>query len=373
MSEEKKGPAPVEDLVKLAIKEAIAKRRVVEGKEESDGFVELVDSPKPVETVSTPVTPLVGQMMASDLFRGTFIFPANTDFPVTVFKEEDFDVSIRGFIPKIDPSYILTKAHVCNILKAWEMDEKVLMYGPTGAGKSSLLQQICAYVRRPFVRVNSTGDMDSSMIFGNQTARDGATHWVDGTVTEAVRHGAVFAWDEWDVTPPEIAMGLQWLLEDEGKLFLKEMPGTSADKFIIPHKHFKIVAIGNTQGQGDDTGMHSGTNVQNTATLDRFLTAIKVDYMDESTEVNMLMKKYPTRNKDETKKLVQFASLIRQGYKEFQLSLTLSPRALLSICKKQAMGYTLTTAIELVYFNKLIETHQKVAKELLRKIFGSIK
>src|ERR1019366_1575403 len=105
-------------------------------------------------------------------------------------------------------------------------EEKVLIYGPTGAGKSSIVEQLCAYVGRPFIRINCTGDMDSSMIFGQLVVRDGATVWVDGTVTEAVKYGAVFAWDEWDVTPPEISMGLQWLLEKDGKLFLKEMPGS---------------------------------------------------------------------------------------------------------------------------------------------------
>jgi hypothetical protein len=55
------------------------------------------------------------------------------------------------------------------------------------------------------------------------------------------------------------------------------------------------------------------------------------------------------------------------------LALTLSPRALLSICKKRTVGFTVTDAVELVYFNKLTETHQKVAKELFRKIYGTTK
>ena len=67
------------------------------------------------------------------------------------------------------------------------------------------------------------------MIFGQLTAKGGSTIWEDGAVTEAVKYGAVFAWDEWDVTPPEISMGLQWLLEDNGKLLLKEKPGAIKD------------------------------------------------------------------------------------------------------------------------------------------------
>ena len=368
---------PVEDLVKTAIKEAMAKRIGAEKADVTsivaDDIIPVIGVAKTMMEVIEVLEPTEGQMLASDLFKGTFIFPGNTDFLVKVFKEDHFDERIRGFIPKVDLSYVLNKPHVCNILKAWENDEKVLIYGPTGSGKSSLLSQLCAWTHRPFIRVNMTGDVDSSHFFGNLIAKDGSTYWVDGVATEAVRYGAVFGWDEWDVTPPEIAMGMQWLLEDEGKLFVKEMPGTSKDKLITPHTDFKLVALGNTQGQGDDTGSHSGTNVQNTATLDRLLTTIKMDYLVESVEAKMLVTKYPKRTLDEAKNLVKFATAIRQGHKESQLALTISPRALLSIFKKMTVGYTLTEAIDLVYHNKLTETHQKVAKELFRKIYGTMK
>ena len=369
---EAKPVVPVEDLVKTAIKAAMARRVGAETVETTATPAAAVTPEEPI-VVEKVLEAKGNQMLASDLFKGTFIFPGNTDFLVSVFADDYFDETVRGFVPKIDPSYVLSKPHVCNILRAWEADEKVLIYGPTGSGKSSLLSQLCAHTKRPYVRINMTGDVDSSQFFGALTAKEGATHWIDGTVTEAVRHGAVFGWDEWDVTPSEIAMGLQWLLEDEGKLFLKEMPGTSVDKFITPHKDFKIVALGNTQGQGDDTGMHSGTNVQNSATLDRFLTAIKVDYMTEAVESKMLVGKYPSRTMEEAKNLVKLASLIRQGYKEGQLALTLSPRALLSIFKKISSGYTLLESFDLVYCNKLTETHQKVARELLRKIYGTLR
>jgi len=356
----------VEDLVKKALKDALDKRKNAE----STGISMTVTEPVPVETVIDNKAPEAkeGQVMFNKLLR----FKTNVDFPVTVFKPTDWDESVREFIPSVDNDYVVIKDHAEAILRAWEMGDKVLIHGPTGAGKSSLVKQLCAITGRPFIRTNCTGDMDSSMIFGQLTAKDGSTHWVDGTVTEAVRQGAVWAWDEWDVTPPEIAMGLQWLLEDEGKLFLKEMPGSSKDKFIEPHSQFRLVAIGNTQGQGDDTGNHAGTTVQNTATLDRFGTCIRIGYLSESVEVKMLLKKFGTViTQPVAEALVKLGNLIRQGYTSNQLSLTMSPRALLNICKKVSFGCSIAEGFELVYTNKLGETHQKVAKELYRKIYGS--
>ena len=366
----------VEDLVKKALKEALDKRRppasdvpTVREKEGLEMLEELAEDMSKDVTSKKALGP--NQVYFSDVI-GDHLIPMTEDFGVTVFKEYDWDSRISSFIPMIDKDYVIDRELASNILMSWELNEKILCYGPTGAGKSSLIEQLCALTGRPFVRVNCTGDMDSSMIFGQLTAKDGSTVWVDGAVTEAVKYGAVFAWDEWDVTPPEISMGLQWLLEDDGKLFLKEMPGSTKDKQIIPHEHFRIVAIGNTQGQGDESGAHAGTNVQNSATLDRFGTAVYIDYLHPSIEEKMLVNKWKeTVTKKSAKELVKLANLIRQGYKSNQFSLTISPRSLFSICRKVSAGCTLKKAYTLVFLNKLNETQRKVADELFNKVYGS--
>lgn len=376
MSKEDKKSDKVEDLVKKALKEALDKRRTSTTTTVFEP--ECEDESTPVIVASAPKTLTDGlrklkpnQLWFSEVASIDKI-DAKEDFGVTVFVEHKWDDRIGSFIPEIDENYVIDKQLSADILMAWELHEKVLCYGPTGAGKSSLIEQLCARTGRPFVRVNCTGDMDSSMIFGQLTAKDGSTIWVDGAVTEAVKYGAVFAWDEWDVTPPEISMGLQWLLEDNGKLFLKEMPGSTKDKQIVPHEHFRIVAIGNTQGQGDETGAHAGTNVQNSATLDRFGTAVFVDYLHPLIEEKMLTNKWPeTISGKAAKELVKLANLIRQGYKANQFNLTISPRSLFSICRKVSSGCTLKKAFALVYLNKLNDTQRKVADELFGKVYGT--
>lgn len=377
MSKEDKKSDKVEDLVKKALKEALDKRRTttlpVDMFEPEN---ECEDKSTVVASAPASITDGLRKLKSNQLWFSEVAsvdkIDAKEDFGVTVFIDHEWDERIASFIPEIDDSYVIDKQLAADILLAWELNEKVLCYGPTGAGKSSLIEQLCARTGRPFVRVNCTGDMDSSMIFGQLTAKDGSTIWVDGAVTEAVKYGAVFAWDEWDVTPPEISMGLQWLLEDNGKLFLKEMPGSTKDKQIIPHEHFRIVAIGNTQGQGDDTGAHAGTNVQNSATLDRFGTAVFVDYLHPLIEEKMLTNKWPdTINGKAAKELVKLANLIRQGYKASQFNLTISPRSLFSICRKVSAGATLKKAFALVYLNKLNDTQRRVADELFGKVYGT--
>ena len=364
----------IDTMVKDALKDALAKRKKVEmmsGYPVSYPTVaEEAVATEGVPTTSTTITLKKGQKFFSDIISDGV--PSNEDFAVSCYFDYPWDEKVAFLVPEIDISYVIDIKLAKNVLSAWEMNEKVLCYGPTGAGKSSLIEQLCARTNRPFLRVNCTGDMDSSMIFGQLTAKDGSTIWEDGAVTEAVKHGAVFAWDEWDVTPPEISMGLQWLLEDNGKLFLKEKPGCIAERQVFPHEHFRLVAIGNTQGQGDDTGSHAGTNVQNTATLDRFGTAIYVDYLTPDIEEKMILNKWEgVINKKATKELVKLANLLRQGYKAGQLNLTISPRTLFGVCRKLGNGSTLREAFTTTYLNKLNETQRKVADELFTKIYGS--
>ena len=364
--------SPIEDLVKTAIKEAIAKRgKIVVGPEGT----KVEDIPPVIETpVIKEVTLKARQILASSLFKGTFRIEAPEDFGVTIFSPEEFDPKIREFIPSVTSTYALDKSNTLDILRGWETKDKTLLYGPTAAGKSSLVKELCAWTGRPFVRLNCTEDMDSSMIFGQQTASDGSTHWEDGVITEAVKYGAVFAWDEWDVTPPGIAMGLQWLLEEDGKLFLKEKPGTAKDKFITPDARFLLVALGNTQGQGDDTGSFSGTTPQNTATLDRFGTTLEIKYLKSEVEIKMLANRFPVMSISVIRNLVKCANLIRQAYTTGQLSITFSPRSTIGVCKKMSeSGYSFARAVDLAYTNKLTETNRKVAKELIRKVIGEEK
>jgi cobaltochelatase CobS len=368
------GRTKVESLVKDALKDALARREASKGTP-SELMTKLTESVAPMKKEPLPILVVPAkvhvlgesQKFLSDVIG---IKDVSNDFPVTCFHSCKHHESVAAFIPEVDHDYYLDKDLASAVLQAWELGDKILCYGPTGSGKSSLIEQLCARTHRPFIRINCTGDMDSSMIFGQLLAKDGSTYWVDGPVTESVKHGAVFCWDEWDVTPPEIGMGLQWLLEDNGKLFLKDMPGELSSKMIKPHENFRIVAIGNTQGQGDDTGAHAGTNVQNSATLDRFGTCLHIDYLPTKVEVDMLIKKCASIPKTLLMDFVKFANLIRTGYKAGQLSLTMSQRTLFTVCKKVGVGIAPKQAFSLVYFNKLNPTQQKVAMELWGKIFG---
>jgi cobaltochelatase CobS len=213
-----------------------------------------------------------------------------------------------------------------------------------------------------------SGDVESAALFGTLVVRGGATVWEDGAITEAAKYGAVCLVDEWELMPAEIAMGMQNLLEDGGYLYLKEKPGTSDERTIHPDNNFRLVFAGNTVGQGDVTGAFSGVGVQNTATIDRFTNTIRLGYLSQKHEVNIITSKSSVDNKTATD-MVRFASLVRSAYEQGKVGLTISPRTLINWARKQKR-YDVQYALQVSYLEKLTPDDSKSVSELFTKVFG---
>ncbi len=299
--------------------------------------------------------------------------PSGIDHAVTCYKPEHFDISVRSYIPSLKDfsNYVAQPKELEALLVAWEMGDKTNIVGPTGSGKSSMVEFACALTGRPFIRINGRGDMESSALLGQLTASEGATVWSDGELTLGVRTGAVVCIDEWTLIPPEILMSLQWLMEDNGKLLLTDMPAGAGERLVIPHKGFRLVCTDNTRGLGDETGAFSATNVQNTATLDRFATIIHADYLGEVHEGQMLNKAYPELQGPMAHKMLQFAKLVRASYNQGDISLTCPPRTLLNWVKKTLYYRDQGLALRVCFFEKLsCDSERQAVAGFYKTAFG---
>ena len=315
------------------------------------------------------VAPVHAVVISKDetLFSSVFGYvPATNDFAVKVL-DTNTNPDIARLVPKIDFDYVVQRNEAA-LLVAGIMDgDKSLLTGPTGSGKSSLVKYVCAKLNMPFIRINMSGDVESAALFGSLVVRGGATIWEDGAVTEAAKHGAVCLVDEWELMPSEIAMGMQNLLEDGGSLYLKEKPGTSADRTVIPHKDFRLVFAGNTVGQGDTTGAFSGVGIQNTATIDRFTNTVRLGYLSAEHEINIITSK-STISKIVAKDMVKFANLVRNAYEQGKVGLTMSPRTLINWARKQTR-YSVSYALQVSFTEKLTLDDAKSIQELYVKVF----
>ena len=291
--------------------------------------------------------------------------------PITVFKKEDWNKVMQTHIPEIDKDYQFQVGELIELLVGLEIKDNVWISGATGSGKSSLVEQVCAYTNRPFARINGRGDMESGAIFGQYVLENGETIWKDGVCTEAVKNGMVYCQDEPTVLPPEIAMGYQWLLENGGKLMLTDKAGDTKSKVVTPHKHFRFVCCDNTKGMGDESGAFAGTNVWNTATLDRFATSIQLDYLPKNKEVEIIKAKVDNITDKLADYMVQFAGLVRVAYAQGNVSFTMSPRTLLSWGEKAIYYNSIKQALKVAYYGKLPNDSEKVAiEEMYATVFA---
>lgn len=320
--------------------------------------IALPSKPKTVELGSD-------QKLFSKVFGYT---PSFGDFAVSILPDNS-DADIARLVPTTDTGYVLQKDEAALLVAGIEDGDKTLITGPTGSGKSSLVKFVCAKLNRPFIRINMSGDVESASIFGTLTASGGATHWKDGAVTEAVKFGALCLVDEWELMPPEITMGLQNLLEDDGYLYLKEKAGTSTDRTIMPHANFRFVFAGNTVGQGDTSGAFAGAGIQNTATIDRFSSTIRLGYLNAAHEIAIITSK-SNISAPIAKQMVKFATLVRNAYEQGKVGLTISPRTLINWAKKMERFGNVLDALQVAYLEKLSPDDSKSVQELYKKVFA---
>lgn len=72
----------------------------------------------------------------------------------------------------------------------------VMLKGPTGCGKTRLVEFIAAAAGVPLYTVSCHEDMTASDLIGRFVLRCGSTEWVDGPLTRAVREGGICYLDE---------------------------------------------------------------------------------------------------------------------------------------------------------------------------------
>ncbi|HHM8127011.1 TPA: AAA family ATPase [Pseudomonas aeruginosa] len=255
--------------------------------------------------------------------------------------------------------------------------DSALLIGPTGSGKSSLAEQITARLNWPSLTVSAHSRMEMPELTGynlpvtDPVSGDLNTKFVDGPLTKAMRLGFVFVLDEWDTLDPAVTVGLHAVLEGR-PLVIAENNG----EVVHPHPNFRFVACGNTKGQGDDSGLHTGTMQQNLASLDRF-RVFEVPYLDEEDEVATLLDVLPMLEAGIATKMVKVANSVRlqhQGLGGTYLSVTLSTRTLLR-WGRISCGYTHTGvdgALQLAMCEALLNRCDKVQKTAIDKIAKSV-
>ena len=237
-------------------------------------------------------------------------------------------VSSESVIPAKDSDFVAWGHFddVTTIIKSGSF-YPTFVTGLSGNGKTTMIMQACAKVKRECYRVNVTSQTDEDDLLGGFRLVNGETVWYDGPVIQAMKNGAVLLLDEIDLGASPL-MCLQPVLEGKG-IFLKKI-----NQFVEPAPGFQVFATANTKGKGDDTGAFAHTGILNEAFLDRFPVTLEQAYAANGVEKRILLRKMKTlgvEDKDFAGNLVKWADAIRKTFMEGGISEIITTRRLLSI------------------------------------------
>lgn len=231
------------------------------------------------------------------------------------------------FVPQKDDSYRFHMESLKPVLQWLHMrramgdKDSLFLTGPTGAGKSSLIRQVCARLGIPLQQINGHRYLEVAELYGRTSIIGGDTMYIDGPLTTAYKEGHLFLLDEIDLINPGTNAGLNNVLDYE-PITIAEDGGI----VIPPAAGFGFIACGNTAGSGDETGNYAGTTMQNGAFMDRF-QVVSVDYPSPETEIGIINSVVPGLPSMVVEGLVRVANHIRELYLTGTTSLTEGPTA----------------------------------------------
>ena len=274
-----------------------------------------------------------------------------------------------SLIPKKDSNFVPfgNFADVENIIKS-AIFYPAYISGPTGNGKSTMVEQICAKHKRPLIRVNLNMMTDEEQLIGSKTLIEGNVQIVEGPVLIAMRSGCTLLLDEIDAGSANTLLCLQPILE--GKPYYFKLK----NEMIVPAAGFNMIATANTKGKGSDDGRYIGTNVLNEAFLERFAVTFEQEYPNAKVEVKIiknLMETYACVDEEFADTLVKWAEAIRRTFDDGGVDETITTRRMTHIVRAFAIFKDRKKAVELCC-NRFDSATKTAFQDLFEKVSNPV-
>lgn len=293
--------------------------------------------------------------------------------PASVTVEVRDNLSSR--VPHPDPNYIFRRELLSDLL-AWHKGaagtDPLYLSGPTGSGKSSLITQVAARLGIPLFVVSCHERMEIPELFGRFVVKNGNMEWSDGPLIEGIKYpeGAWILLDEIDTLDPGTFVGLNAVLE--GRRI--SIPETG--ELLDPAKHgARIIAAGNTAGNGDVTGIYQSTKRQNAASMGRFMT-VEVGYPTPEEELQVLSGACPDLPPVIGENMVKVANMVRSLYEGGEIECVFCTRSLIrwvnlaQFYKSKPGVNPLTHALDRAIGNRASGSTRHALYELVQRVFG---
>ena len=305
----------------------------------------------------TPIKPSVSVQVPSEA-------PVVEQTVQKVFSQPKMQQQEVVYVPEVDPNYVRNGNNIKTIESVLQAGQffPIFITGLSGNGKTLMVEQVCAKLKRPMVRVQITPETDESDLIGGYQLVDGNTVFQEGPVMQALKTpNCVLLIDEIDRGSNKI-MALQGILE--GKPYMNKKTG----EIVKLAQGVNVIATANTKGQGDDTGSFSAASIIDEAFLERFAFTIEQDFPSQAAEKRILQKVDPSMSDELAHDLTKWAMVIRKTYADEAIEDVISTRRLVHIVRTNMIIGDINKSIELC-----VSRFEASTKESFIDLYSKIK
>ena len=224
--------------------------------------------------------------------------------------------------------------------KAHEQGIFVLVIGPKGTGKTTLVREFAKRQSMKLASINFSLRTRESHLVGSKSLSEGNIQFNEGILIKSMKEGNMLYLDEINAAEADVLLRLDEALDDRRQVILKESDG----KMITANKSWFVIATINPLN-------HVGTKELPPQLLSRFPIRLRMDYPPEEKELEIVKNHVPQADDKSLKKGIKLANILRQAASVEELYYSPSLRETIAYAKLIDGNMSPKKAAEIVFGN----------------------